>query len=132
MDSFYAAIDAADPHKVVPPHVPVGFEGDVVVVGAGKAAASMAAAVEETWPEKDLSGVVITRYGHGEKTKKIKVLEAAHPIPDQSNLKATQEMMQQVDKLKEGDLLLALISGGGSSLLSLPVEGVTIEDIRKV
>ena len=73
-------------------------------------------------PEKDLSGVVITRYGHGEKTKKIKVLEAAHPIPDQSNLKATQEMMLQVEKLKEGDLLLALISGGGSSLLSLPVE----------
>ena len=132
MDSFYAAIDAADPHKVVPPNIPVGFEGDVVVVGAGKAAASMAAAVEEAWPNKDLSGVVITRHGHGEPTKKIKVIEASHPIPDRTNLEATQEMMDQVDHLKEGSLLLALISGGGSSLLSLPVEGVSIDDIRQV
>ncbi len=132
MDSFYAAIDAADPHKVVAPHVPVGFEGNVVVVGAGKAAASMAAAVEKAWPEKDLTGVVITRHGHSEKTEKIKVLEASYPIPDETNLYATDLMMKQVEKLKEGDLLLALISGGGSSLLSLPVESVSIEDIRKV
>lgn len=132
MESFYAAIDAADPHKVVAPHIPTTFAGDVIVVGAGKAAASMAAAVEEVWPEKELSGVVITRHGHSEKTKKITVLEASHPIPDQSNLDATKRMMDQLDRLKEGSMLLALLSGGGSSLLSLPVEGVTIEDIRKV
>ena len=132
VESFYVAIDAADPHKVVPPHIPSTFQGDVVVVGAGKAAASMAAAVEQAWPEKDLTGVVITRHGHSEETHKIQVLEASHPIPDKSNLEATQKMMDQLDHLKEGSLLLALISGGGSSLLSLPVEGVTIEDIRKV
>ncbi len=132
MDSFYAAIAAADPHKVIAPHIPVNFDGNVVVVGAGKASASMAAAIEEAWPDKDLTGVVITRKGHSEKTKKIKVLEAAHPIPDKSNLEATQQMMDMVGKLKEGDLMLALISGGGSSLLSLPVEGVTIDDIRQV
>ena len=132
VESFYVAIDAADPHKVVPPHIPSTFQGDVVVVGAGKAAASMAAAVEQAWPEKDLTGVVITRHGHSEETHKIQVLEASHPIPDKSNLEATQKMMDKLDHLKEGSLLLALISGGGSSLLSLPVEGVTIEDIRKV
>ncbi len=132
MDSFHAAIDAADPHKVVAPHVPYGFEGRVIVVGAGKATASMAAAVEEAWPEKELEGVVITRYGYGEKTNKIKVLEASHPIPDQSNLEATEAMMKEVDKLREGDLLLALISGGGSSLLSMPVDGVSMEDVRQV
>lgn len=132
LESFYAAIDAADPHKVVPPHIPISFEGDVIVVGAGKAAASMAAAVEEAWPEKELTGVVITRHGHTEKTKKIKVLEASHPIPDKSNLNATQKMMDQLEKLHEGSLLLALISGGGSSLLSLPVDGITIDDIRQV
>ncbi len=117
---------------MVAPHIPTTFAGDVIVVGAGKAAASMAAAVEEAWPEKELSGVVITRHGHSEKTKKITVLEASHPIPDQSNLDATKRMMDQLDRLKEGSMLLALLSGGGSSLLSLPVEGVTIEDIRKV
>ncbi len=132
MDSFYAAIKAADPHKVVAPHIPMNFEGRVVVVGAGKAAASMAAAVEEAWPDKELTGVVITRHGHSEPTQKIRVLEASHPIPDQSNLYATQEMMKMVDQLKEGDLMLALISGGGSALLSMPVEGVTIDHIRKV
>ena len=71
VESFYVAIDAADPHKVVPPHIPSTFQGDVVVVGAGKAAASMAAAVEQAWPEKDLTGVVITRHGHSEETHKI-------------------------------------------------------------
>lgn len=132
MDSFYAAIDAADPRKVIAPHIPQGFEGKVIVVGAGKAAATMAAAVEEAWPDKELEGVVITQVGHGEKTSKIKVIEAAHPIPDKTNIEASQELMDQLDKLEEGDLLLALISGGGSSLLSLPVEGVTLEDIRQV
>lgn len=132
MDSYYAAIDAADPHKVIAAHLPEHVEGKVIVVGAGKAAASMAAAVEEAWPDKDLEGIVITRRGHGEKTKKIKVVEASYPIPDETNLLATQAMMEKVEQLKEGDLLLALISGGGSSLLSLPVEGISIDDIRKV
>ncbi len=132
LDSYYAAVSAADPSKVIAQHIPVAHPGKVVVVGAGKAAANMAAALEEAWPDKQLAGVVITRKGHSRKTKKIKVLEAAHPIPDETNLHAAQEMMKQVKKLKEGDLLLALICGGGSSLLSMPVDGVTIEDIRKV
>jgi hydroxypyruvate reductase len=132
LDSYFAAIDAADPHKVIAAHLPVDFTGNVVVVGAGKAAASMAAAVEEAWPEKNLRGVVITRKGCSVPTKKIRVLEASHPIPDDSNLEATKAMLDEVEHLEPGDLLLALISGGGSSLLALPVDGVTIDDIRVV
>jgi hydroxypyruvate reductase len=132
LDSYFAAIDAADPHKVIAAHLPVDFTGNVVVVGAGKAAASMAAAVEEAWPDKNLRGVVITRKGCSVPTKKIRVLEASHPIPDASNLEATKAMLDEVEHLEPGDLLLALISGGGSSLLALPVDGVTIDDIRVV
>ncbi len=115
VESFYVAIDAADPHKVVPPHIPSTFQGDVVVVGAGKAAASMAAAVEQAW-RKRCNGVVITRQAIGG-THKIQGLEGA---ADSGQSKVEQaEMMEQRDQLKEGSCALPL---GRRLLLSRPVE----------
>jgi glycerate 2-kinase len=131
LGSFRAALSAADPLTVVPPHLPKPPKGRTLVVGAGKAAAAMALAVEQHWPaESALDGLVITRYQHGLLTNRITVIEAAHPIPDQSGEKATHEIFRRVHGLGRDDLLLVLVSGGGSSLLSLPAEGITIEDLR--
>jgi len=133
LDSFKAALAAADPLQIVPRHLPEVPKGRTLVVGAGKAAASMAFAVEKHWPKNNaLSGVVITRYGHSLPTRHIKVVEAGHPIPDASGETAAREIFEEVKKLGANDLLLALISGGGSSLLSLPVAGVSMEDLRAI
>jgi glycerate 2-kinase len=131
--SFEAALAAADPLLIVPRHLPAPPRGRTVVVGAGKAAASMAHAVESRWPaDKTLEGVVITRYGHGLATQRIRVVEAGHPVPDEKGEKAAREILSLAQGLGEDDLLLALISGGGSSLLALPVEGVAMADLKAV
>ena len=133
LGSFKVALATADPLQIVPRHLPKPPKGRTLVVGAGKAAASMAFAVEKHWPKnRPLSGLVITRYGHGLPTQHIKVIEAGHPIPDASGEAAAKEIFEEVKKLGADDLLLALISGGGSSLLSLPVAGVNIADLKAV
>ena len=133
LGSFQAALAAADPLRVVPPHLPPPPQGRTVVVGAGKAAASMALAVETHWPaDKPLEGVVITRYGHGLATKRIRVVEAGHPVPDESGEGAAREILELARGLDERDLLLVLVSGGGSSLLALSVETVPMKDLKSV
>jgi hydroxypyruvate reductase len=133
LGSFQAALAAADPLQIVPPHLPQPPRGRTVVVGAGKAAASMALAVETHWPAgKPLEGVVITRYGHGLATKRIRVIEAGHPVPDEHGETAAREILEIARSLGGEDLLLVLVSGGGSSLLSLPVDGVSMEDLKAV
>jgi len=133
LGSFQAALAAADPLQIVPPHLPQPPRGRTVVVGAGKAAASMALAVENHWPaDKPLEGVVITRYGHGLPTRRIRVVEAGHPVPDEQGEAAALEILEIARSLGEDDLLLALVSGGGSSLLSLPVDGVSMADLKAV
>ena len=130
--SFDAAVAAADPMKIVAPHLPdVPPRGRTLVVGAGKAAASMAAAVEAVWPPgAGLSGIVITRYGHGLPLQRIRCIEAGHPVPDQAGEHAAQEILEQVSGLSGDDHLIVLISGGGSSLLSLPADGIPIADLK--
>ncbi len=131
--SFRAALAAADPAVIVPRNLPSPPKGRTVVVGAGKAAATMARAVEEHWPaDKPLEGLVITRYGHGVSTRRIRVVEAGHPVPDAKGEAAAREILALARSLRPDDLMLALISGGGSSLLSLPAEGVPIEDLKAV
>lgn len=131
IDSFHAAVAAADPLKILPAHLPKPPKRRTLVIGAGKAAASMALAVEQHWPaDAPLEGVVITRYQHGLPTKRIQVVEAGHPVPDESGEQAAREILRRVQGLGPDDLLLALVSGGGSSLLSLPVEGITMDELK--
>jgi glycerate 2-kinase len=136
--AFEVALKAADPMVVLPESLERVFskplEGRCLVLGAGKAAASMAVALEsfaaKNWPNAHLEGQVITRYGHALPTKIIKVVEAGHPVPDESGMKAAQATLDLVKTLRPGDHLIALISGGGSSLLTLPADGLSIEDLR--
>jgi glycerate 2-kinase len=131
LGSFEAALGAANPLEIVPPHLPEPPKGRTVVVGAGKAAAAMALAVEQSWPAKaELDGLVVTRYQHGLLTNRITVVEAAHPVPDEAGEKAAEDILRRAKTLTREDLLLVLLSGGGSSLLSLPAEGVTMTDLR--
>ncbi len=131
IQSFQAAVAAADPLKILPSHLPHPPSGRTLVIGAGKAAASMALAVERHWPQDAaLEGLVITRYRHGLPTRRVKVIEAGHPIPDETGESAAKEILQRVRSLAPSDLLLALISGGGSALLSLPVEAVGMEALK--
>ncbi|MGB5081320.1 MAG: glycerate kinase [Burkholderiales bacterium] len=131
IQSFEAAIAAVDPLEILPGHLPAPPSGKTLVVGAGKAAASMALAVEKHWPpEAPLEGLVITRYRHALPTRRIRVIEAGHPVPDESGLGAAKEILRRVAGLGRGDLLLALVSGGGSALLSLPVQGIGMEALR--
>ncbi|MEK7361303.1 MAG: glycerate kinase [Pseudomonadota bacterium] len=131
IESFHAAVGAADPQKILPLHLPQPPQGKTLVVGAGKAAASMALAVEQHWPATaPLDGLVITRYRHGLLTNRIKVIEAGHPVPDESGEKAAQEILRRVKLLGPNDLLLALVSGGGSSLLSLPAEDIGMDELK--
>ncbi len=133
LDSFRAAVAAADPAVILPPHLPVPPRGRTLVVGGGKAAASMAAAVEAHWPDDaPLSGLVVTRYQHGLPTRRIEVVEASHPLPDGRGEAAALRMLDLARQLGPDDLLLALISGGGSSLLAAPVEGVSLKELRQV
>ena len=136
---FDAALAAADPVKVVPRFLPdpppKGSGGRTLVVGAGKAAAAMARAVEDSWPHAEghpLEGLVVTRYGHAVPCRRIEVVEAAHPVPDQAGLDAARRILQMVWGLGRDDLVLCLISGGGSALLSLPAAGITLEEKQAV
>jgi len=123
---FDAAIEAAQPAHCVPTHLPSPPKGRLIVIGAGKASAEMARAVEEHWPG-ELSGVVVTRYGYAVPCRRIEIAEAAHPVPDEAGLKAAQRLLRLVSGLTPDDLVLCLISGGGSALLPLPIEGLTLE-----
>jgi len=126
---FQAAIDAAAAEHCVPGNLPAPPSGRTVIVGAGKAAAAMAKAAEDHWPQQcPLSGLVITRYGHGVPCRSIEVVEAGHPVPDAAGVAAAERMLAAVQGLDENDLVLALISGGGSSLFALPAPGLTLVD----
>ncbi len=130
-ESFRAAVAAADPLQILAAHLPAPPRGRTFVAAAGKAAAAMAAAVERHW-QGELSGIAITRYGHGVPTSRIRVVEAGHPVPDEAGERAAAEILAAVRTLGEGDLLLALLSGGGSSLLSLPASDVPMADLKRV
>ncbi|MFM9864869.1 MAG: glycerate kinase [Micropepsaceae bacterium] len=122
---FDAAVAACTPARVVPPALPARPPGRVVVVGAGKAAAAMAAAVEDAWGP--VEGLVVTRYGHGVPTRSIEVVEAGHPLPDAAGRDAAARALQLVSGLSESDLVLVLLSGGGSALWSAPLPPLTLE-----
>jgi hydroxypyruvate reductase len=131
VESFKSAVEGADPIRILPTHLPATPKGRTIVVGAGKAAASMALAVERHWPkDAALEGLVITRYQHGLPTERIKVVEAGHPVPDESGEHAARQILQLARDARPDDLLLVLVSGGGSSLLALPVDGVTGDDLK--
>ncbi len=128
---FDAAIAAADPGRVLARHLPPKPKGRTLVVGAGKAAASMARAVEAAWPG-ELSGVVVTRYGHQLPTRIIEVIEASHPVPDAAGLVGAGKILASLKGLTQDDLVICLISGGASALLPLPLEGLSLEDEQKL
>ncbi|MGD0722883.1 MAG: glycerate kinase [Roseiarcus sp.] len=128
---FEAAVNAAAPALCVPPHLPAPPKGRTIVVGAGKAAAAMAAAVEAHW-EGPLEGLVVTRYGHGAPTTRIRVVEASHPVPDAAGPAAACAILDLVSGLGADDLVLCLISGGGSALLALPAGDVTLADKQAI
>jgi hydroxypyruvate reductase len=128
---FDAAVNAAAPALCVPSHLPPAPKGRTIVVGAGKAAAAMAAAVEAHWSGA-LEGLVVTRYGHGAPTKRIKVVEASHPVPDAAGPAAAKAILDLVKGLTPDDLVLCLISGGGSALLALPGGDLTLADKQAV
>lgn len=127
-----AAIAAADPSVVLAAHLPEKPKGRCIVVGAGKSAASMARAVEKAWPDVPLSGVVVTRTGHSLPTEHIEVREAAHPVPDAAGAKAAEEIMALVAEAGPDDLILALISGGGSALTPMPKPPLTFDELVTV
>jgi glycerate 2-kinase len=128
---FAAAVDAALPKHAVPKFMPRAPQGRTIVIGAGKASAAMAQSFEKHW-KGPLEGLIVTRYGHGAKTKLIEIVEAAHPVPDAAGIKAAARMLQILQGLNKDDLVVALISGGGSSLLSLPAFGISQEEKRAV
>jgi hydroxypyruvate reductase len=126
---FDAAVAAAQPSHCLPPHLPAPPKGTgrTIVIGAGKASAAMARAVEDHW-QGPLSGLVVTRYGYAVPCQRIEIVEAAHPVPDEAGLQAAQRMLALVADLHEDDLVICLISGGGSALLALPLPGISLAD----
>jgi glycerate 2-kinase len=127
---FDAAIASAQPALCVPPHLPTPPRGRLIVVGAGKASAAMARAVEENW-SGPLSGLVVTRYGYAVPCEHIDIVEAAHPVPDAAGMHAARRMLERVEGLNEDDLVLCLFSGGGSALLPLPAPGLDL-DLKQI
>jgi len=140
LDLYDAAVQSVSAEQCLPawlPALPEGgsTHGRTLVIGAGKGAAAMAKVVEDCWPKTQLDsleGLVVTRYGHGAHCQRIEVIEAAHPVPDQAGRAAAGRILQRVQGLTENDLVLCLISGGGSSLLSLPAPGITLEQKQAV
>jgi len=128
---FDAAVAAAQPALCLPPHLPPRPKGRTIVIGAGKASAAMARALEDHW-DGPLEGLVITRYGYEVPCQRIDIVQAAHPVPDAAGLAATQRVLGRVAGLTADDLVIALISGGGSSLLVAPGDGLTLDDKRAV
>jgi glycerate 2-kinase len=128
---FDAAVAAAMPDQCVPQNLPAKPKGRTIVVGTGKASAAMAQALEKSW-NVPLSGLIVTRYGHAVPCKQIEIVEAAHPVPDDAGTMGARRMLAMVKGLSKDDLVIALISGGGSALLSLPAAGISVEDKRAV
>ena len=128
---FDAAVAAAMPQHCIAQNLPVKPKGRTIVVGAGKASAAMAAEFERAWGEP-VSGLIVTRYGHAVPCKNIEIVEAAHPVPDDAGARGARRMLDRVKGLTADDLVVALISGGASALLSLPAEGISVEDKRAV
>jgi glycerate 2-kinase len=127
LDLYASAVDAVTAEKCLPSHLPQPPEGGrTLVIGAGKAAGAMAKVVEDWWPG-EIAGMVVTRYGHGTHCSRIEVIEAAHPVPDEAGRRAAGWMLDMVQGLTENDLVLCLFSGGGSALLSLPTDGITLQ-----
>ena len=132
-DMFHAAIAVAQPALRIPAFLPSPPRGRTIVIGAGKASAAMARAVEDHWPTA-LEGLVVTRYGYKVPCERIEIVEAAHPVPDANGLRAAKRMLQLVSGLSADDLVICLISGGGSSLLPLPADGLDLtikQDINR-
>ncbi|MBE7734015.1 glycerate kinase type-2 family protein [Devosia faecipullorum] len=128
---FHRAVAQAQPALAVERHLPPVPKGRTIVIGAGKASAQMARAFEQFWPG-EVSGLVVTRYGYAEACERIEIVEAAHPVPDAAGLEAAARLMQLVSGLNEDDLVVALISGGGSSLLPAPAPGLNLEDEQAI
>ncbi|WP_027859654.1 glycerate kinase type-2 family protein [Marinobacterium jannaschii] len=130
-DLFDTAVNVAHPRQALAPHLPADKSGRAVVIGAGKAAASMAQALEQTW-QGEISGLVVTRYGHNADCEKIEVVEAAHPVPDDAGLAVANRVMAMVENLTADDTVIFLLSGGGSALLSLPAPGISLQDKQQL
>lgn len=124
---FSAAVAAADPERTIRNHLPARPKGRTVVIGAGKGSAQMAAAFEKAW-DGPIDGLVVTRYGYGAACERIEIIEAAHPVPDAAGLEASRRLLDKVRGLTADDLVVALISGGGSALLPAPAPGLTLAD----
>ncbi|MER9339918.1 glycerate kinase [Mesorhizobium sp. M0601] len=122
---FNAAVAAADPQRTIKDHLPARPKGRTIVIGAGKGSAQMAAAFEKVW-DGPIEGLVVTRYGYGAACRRIEIIEAAHPVPDAAGLEASRRLLEKVQGLTADDLVVALISGGGSALLPSPAEGLTL------
>lgn len=128
----FEAIAAADPLKIIAGHLPADSSGRIIVIGAGKASAAMAKAVENSWPDKDIEGIVVTRYGYAMPCQKIEIVEAAHPIPDEAGQIACQKILDILKDVTENDLVLCLISGGGSALLSYPAPCLSLKEKQAI
>ena len=128
---FAAAVEAAQPVHCIPKFLPEPPKGRLIVIGAGKASAAMAKAFEDSWPG-ELSGVVLTRYGYQIPCQRIEILEASHPVPDAAGLSASRRILQTVQGLSADDTVVCLISGGGSALLTLPFDGISLEEKQAV
>ncbi|MER8896598.1 glycerate kinase [Mesorhizobium sp. M0676] len=124
---FDAAVAAADPERTIRDHLPAKPKGRTIVIGAGKGSAQMAAAFEKVW-DGPIEGLVVTRYGYGARCERIEIIEAAHPVPDAAGLEASRRLLEKVQGLTADDLVVALISGGGSALLPSPAAGLTLAD----
>ncbi len=133
-EMFNAAVSAAQPAVVIPNHLPAPPDGRTIVIGAGKASAEMARAFESHWtgPTDKLSGLVVTRYEYGAVCEHIEIAEASHPVPDQAGEDAARRILDTVSDLTADDLVVCLISGGGSALLSLPADGLTLDDKQQI
>ena len=131
LEMFNTAVQSVSAEATVPQHLPPAASGKTIVIGAGKAAASMAQAVEAHW-SGSVGGRVVTRYGHGAPCKSITVVEASHPVPDAAGQEAAEQILQIVSELHQDDLVICLISGGGSSLLALPASGITLKDKQSI
>lgn len=133
---FQAALDVAQPSKCIPRHLPQKTTGQTIVIGAGKASAAMAQALEEAWaktyPDSPISGVVVTRYGYAVPCRHIEIIEAAHPVPDAAGLNASKRILDSVSGLTQEDQVIVLISGGGSALMPLPADGISLEEKQNI
>lgn len=125
---YHEAVRAALPAAILSPHLPPRPKGRLVIFAIGKAAASMAAATEAHYAGAPSEGIALTRHGHAQPTKWIEVVEGGHPVPDAHGMKAAQRIMEMAASLNEDDFALVLISGGGSALATLPIDGVSLDD----